>query len=120
MTRLERGQTNMTDATPTLTVLILPREGGLYVAQTLEHAFAATGPTREGALDSLCEVLQGQAALDREAGRPPITWMSPAREEYRDVASRIRGDMPERPLTLFPAEEAGGAAEVHLRLAPVG
>lgn len=102
-----------------MTVLILPRDGAFF-AQAIEHAFSAVGRTKDEALDNLCAALQGQAALDREAGRSPLTWMRPARGEYRDLASRVRTDMPPRVLDLFPSGAPVADGERHLRLATVG
>lgn len=102
-----------------LTVLVLPRDGGFF-AQAIEHAFSATGRTRQEALENLCAVLQGQASLDRDAGRAPLTWAGPARAELRDLAARIRTDLPARVVDLFPEETAPSERPTRLRLAAVG
>lgn len=102
-----------------LTVLILPREG-VFFAQSIEHAFSATGRNKDEAFENLCQLLQGQAALDREAGRKPLIWMRPARGAYRDLATRVQACLPNRTLDLFPTEADENRPEQHLRLAPVG
>ena len=103
----------------TLTVLIVPREG-VFLAQTVEHSYCATGSTKDEALDNLCEVLRGQAELDREAGRVPLTWMPAARAMRYQLPDAARVGMPERILDLFPEPSGGAGARQQLRLAPVG
>lgn len=103
----------------TLTVLVQPRDG-VYFAQSLEHHFTATGGSREDAIDALCEVLRGQALLDREAGRAPLTWVGAAPREFREFARRVTTQLPARDVDLFPSEAADESPSRHLVLSPVG
>lgn len=80
------------------------------VAQVIEHDFAVQGASASDAMDNLVQMIQGQARLDVEAGRRPITWLPPAPDEFRRRAAQIaslmpKEAMPSREFELFPSED---------------
>lgn len=83
--------------------VLISREDEHWIAQLLEHDFAAHGPNREAALKALARIIQAHVRLSRpEDKADPLADVPPAPMEFWDAWKQA--PRREEPTQLTPAD----------------